>query len=53
MSLWVFLFLLRSNCLADEMLKVYNKVSIRWTTHQPKGLTNLDVVMAQLCDSYV
>ncbi|KAJ5360868.1 Transcriptional coactivator/pterin dehydratase [Penicillium concentricum] len=32
---------------------VYNKVSIRWTTHHPKGLTNLDVVMAQLCDSYV
>ncbi|KAJ6143939.1 Transcriptional coactivator/pterin dehydratase [Penicillium samsonianum] len=36
-----------------EWINVYNKVSIRWTTHQPKGLTNLDVVMAQLCDSYV
>lgn len=46
-------FLLRSNCVADEMLNVYNKVSIRWTTDHLKGLTNLDVVMAQLCDSYV
>jgi 4a-hydroxytetrahydrobiopterin dehydratase len=39
--------------LADKILKVYNKVSIRWTTHRPKGLTSLDVVAAQLCDSYV
>ncbi|KAJ5815911.1 Transcriptional coactivator/pterin dehydratase [Penicillium robsamsonii] len=36
-----------------EWTNVYNKVSIRWTTHHPKGLTNLDVVMAQLCDTYV
>ncbi|KAF3022193.1 hypothetical protein E8E15_004019 [Penicillium rubens] len=31
----------------------YNKVSIRWATHHPKGSTSLDVVAAQLCDSYV
>ncbi|OQE16074.1 hypothetical protein PENFLA_c029G07841 [Penicillium flavigenum] len=36
-----------------EWSNVYNKVSIRWTTHRPKGLTSLDVVAAQLCDSYV
>lgn len=42
-----------SNYPTDEMLKVYNKVSVRWTTHDPKGLTKLDVVMAQVCDSYV
>ncbi|KGO74544.1 Transcriptional coactivator/pterin dehydratase [Penicillium italicum] len=36
-----------------EWTNGYNKVSVRWTTHHPKGLTNLDVVMAQLCDSYV
>ncbi|KNG85116.1 pterin-4-alpha-carbinolamine dehydratase [Aspergillus nomiae NRRL 13137] len=35
-----------------EWTNVYNKVSIRWTTHQPKGLTKLDVLLAQLCDSY-
>ncbi|KAE8373376.1 hypothetical protein BDV26DRAFT_69201 [Aspergillus bertholletiae] len=35
-----------------EWTNVYNKVSIRWTTHQPKGLTGLDVKLAQLCDSY-
>ncbi|OGM39541.1 pterin-4-alpha-carbinolamine dehydratase, partial [Aspergillus bombycis] len=35
-----------------EWSNVYNKVSIRWTTHQPKGLTRLDVQLAQLCDSY-
>ncbi|UDD55962.1 hypothetical protein AFCA_003545 [Aspergillus flavus] len=35
-----------------EWTNVYNKVSIRWTTHQPKGLTELDVKLAQLCDSY-
>lgn len=46
-------FLLGSNCVADEMLKVYNKVSIRWMTDHPKGMTNLGVVMAQLCGSHV
>ncbi|KAJ5301144.1 uncharacterized protein N7443_006146 [Penicillium atrosanguineum] len=36
-----------------EWTNIYNNVSIRWTTHDPKGLTSLDVNMAQLCDSYV
>ncbi|EEQ31489.1 putative 4a-hydroxytetrahydrobiopterin dehydratase [Microsporum canis] len=35
-----------------EWTNVYNKVSIRWTTHQPKGLTELDVKLAKLCDDY-
>ncbi|KAJ5580876.1 Transcriptional coactivator/pterin dehydratase [Penicillium hetheringtonii] len=36
-----------------EWTNIYNNVSVRWTTHDPKGLTNLDVDMARLCDSYV
>jgi hypothetical protein len=39
--------------LTNECFQVYNNVSIRWTTHHPKGLTNLDVTMARLCDSFV
>ncbi|KAE8353318.1 hypothetical protein BDV28DRAFT_133383 [Aspergillus coremiiformis] len=35
-----------------EWSNVYDTVSIRWTTHRPKGLTPLDVQMARLCDSY-
>ncbi|EFR00366.1 hypothetical protein MGYG_03368 [Nannizzia gypsea CBS 118893] len=35
-----------------EWTNVYNTVHIRWTTHQPNGLTDLDVKMANLCDGY-
>ncbi|KAK2873578.1 hypothetical protein FQN49_002265 [Arthroderma sp. PD_2] len=35
-----------------EWTNVYNKVTIRWTTHRPKGLTVLDVKLAKLCDDY-
>ncbi|KAI1934056.1 hypothetical protein LOZ66_006149 [Ophidiomyces ophidiicola] len=35
-----------------EWSNVYNKVAIRWTTHQPRGLSKLDVTLAQLCDEY-
>ncbi|WEW59730.1 4-alpha-hydroxytetrahydrobiopterin dehydratase [Emydomyces testavorans] len=35
-----------------EWTNVYNKVSVRWTTHQPQGLTELDVTLARLCDEY-
>lgn len=45
-------FCLISLYFTDIYMQVYNKVSIRWTTHQPKGLTELDVKLAQLCDSY-
>lgn len=30
--------------------QVYNRVEIRWTTHNPKGLGHIDVEMAELCD---
>lgn len=29
---------------------VYNRVSIEWTTHDPKGLSIKDVEMAEFCD---
>lgn len=32
-------------------LQVYNTTFIRWTTHNPKGLTEKDVTLATLCDS--
>jgi hypothetical protein len=44
---------LRFEILTKEFFQVYNNVSIRWTTHHPKGLTDLDVSMARLCDSFV
>lgn len=31
--------------------KVYNTTFIRWTTHSPKGLSEKDLTLAQLCDS--
>ncbi|KAG5950084.1 hypothetical protein E4U53_005507, partial [Claviceps sorghi] len=30
---------------------VYNTTFIRWTTHSPKGLSEMDVSLAALCDS--
>ncbi|KAG6166560.1 hypothetical protein E4U51_003477 [Claviceps purpurea] len=30
---------------------VYNTTFIRWTTHNPKGLSDKDVRLASLCDS--
>ena len=33
------------------LFKVYNTTFIRWTTHNPKGLTEKDVSLATLCDS--
>ncbi|KAH8173138.1 pterin 4 alpha carbinolamine dehydratase domain-containing protein [Sarocladium implicatum] len=34
-----------------EWSNVYNTTFIRWTTHNPKGLTEKDVTLAALCDS--
>ncbi|CAH0048869.1 unnamed protein product [Clonostachys solani] len=31
--------------------KVYNTTFIRWTTHNPKGLSTKDFELASLCDS--
>ncbi|KAG0136961.1 pterin 4 alpha carbinolamine dehydratase-domain-containing protein [Tuber indicum] len=33
-----------------EWENVYNKVAIRWTTHNPEGLSHKDVEMAKFCD---
>ena len=35
----------------DTSSQVYNTTFIRWTTHNPKGLTEKDVTLAALCDS--
>ena len=36
-----------------EWQNIYNKVSIRWTTHASGGLTSLDLKLAQQCDALV
>jgi 4a-hydroxytetrahydrobiopterin dehydratase len=33
-----------------EWQNVYNKVSITWTTHDVKGLSQKDIELARLCD---
>lgn len=33
-----------------EWTNVYNKTSVRWTTHNPKGLSGKDVEAARFCD---
>ncbi|KAI5799635.1 pterin 4 alpha carbinolamine dehydratase-domain-containing protein [Pyronema domesticum] len=33
-----------------EWANVYNTVRIRWTTHNPKGLSEKDIEMARFCD---
>ena len=33
-----------------EWQNIYNKVSIRWTTHASGGVTSLDLKLAQQCD---
>ncbi|KAL7274730.1 hypothetical protein RUND412_002355 [Rhizina undulata] len=33
-----------------EWANVYNKVTIRWTTHNPRGLSDKDLDMAKFCD---
>lgn len=35
-----------------EWANVYNTVSVRWTTHSPKGLSEKDVKMALFCDEH-
>ena len=34
-----------------EWQNVYHKVTIKWTTHAQGGVTDLDVKLAQTCDS--
>lgn len=33
-----------------EWTNIYNKTQIRWTTHNPSGLSEKDVAMARFCD---
>lgn len=33
-----------------EWTNVYNKTHVRWTTHNPEGLSIKDLVMARFCD---
>ena len=35
-----------------EWANVYNTVFVRWTTHEPKGLSEKDVAMAMFCDEH-
>ena len=34
-----------------EWQNIYNKVSIRWTTHASGGVTSLDLKLAQQCNA--
>lgn len=33
-----------------EWSNVYNQTQIRWTTHNPAGLSSKDLAMAKFCD---
>ena len=35
-----------------EWSNVYNRVTIRWTTHSASGLTDLDLSLARSCDRF-
>ncbi|KAK0637340.1 transcriptional coactivator/pterin dehydratase [Bombardia bombarda] len=35
---------------ASLFFSVFNMVFIRWTTHSPKGLSDKDIDLAQICD---
>lgn len=35
-----------------EWSNVYNRVTIRWTTHSVSGLTDLDLRLARSCDRF-
>ena len=36
-----------------EWSNVYNRVTVRWTTHSDGGVTDLDLKLARLCDRFV
>ena len=33
-----------------EWTNIYNRTHVRWTTHNPEGLSGKDVGMARFCD---
>ena len=51
---WRFMSLVADECKAKRhhpsWHNLYNKVTIEWTTHKPKGLSMKDVEMAEFCD---
>ncbi|OWY47205.1 hypothetical protein AALT_g6240 [Alternaria alternata] len=51
---WQFMSLVADECKVKKhhprWTNVYNRVSIEWTTHDPKGLSIKDVEMAEFCD---
>ena len=36
-----------------EWSNVYNRITVRWTTHSKGGVTDLDLKLARLCDRFV
>jgi len=35
-----------------EWSNSYRKIIVRWTTHNPQGLSGKDVYMASICDTF-
>lgn len=51
---WDFMSLVAAECQKQRhhpsWHNLYNEVSIEWTTHRPRGLSEKDVLMAEFCD---
>ncbi|TGO11333.1 hypothetical protein BTUL_0112g00230 [Botrytis tulipae] len=51
---WNFMNAIAAKCKQErhhpEWVNIYNKVFIRWTTHDLPGLTATDILMAKFCD---
>ncbi|KMU90519.1 hypothetical protein CIHG_08408 [Coccidioides immitis H538.4] len=51
---WAFMSAVAEQCSVEkhhpEWTNVYNRVSITWTTHRPRGLSLKDLRMARFCD---
>ncbi|KAI9848586.1 MAG: hypothetical protein M1837_007255 [Sclerophora amabilis] len=52
---WEFMDTIAKECAVQrhhpEWSNVYNRTHIRWSTHDPSGLSNKDVRMARFCDA--
>lgn len=51
---WAFMNTVAEECKKakhhPEWSNVYNRTEIRWTTHNPEGLSSKDISMARFCD---